>query len=77
MDDDGVPLLRLTLSAIDSDKITICCFRMGFGCCCRVDAVEDVTINWGGHPASKGISSLPPMLNYTLGGASNYTLGGT
>ena len=76
MDDDGVPLLRLTLSAIDSDEITVGCFRMGFGCCCHVDAVEDVTINRGGNPASKGISSLPLMLNCTLGGASNCTLGG-
>ena len=76
MDDDGVPLLRLILSAIDSDEITIGCFRMGFGCCFRVDGVEDVTINWGGDPASKGISSLLPVLNCTLGGASNCTLGG-
>ena len=76
MDDDGVPLLHLTLSAIDLDEITVGCFRMGFDCCCCVDAVEGVTINWGGDPTSKGISSLPPMLNYTLGGASNCTLGG-
>ena len=76
MDDDCVPLLCLTLSAIDLDEITIGCFRMGFGCCCCVDAVEDLTINWGGNPASKGISSLPLMLNCTLGGASNCILGG-
>jgi hypothetical protein len=69
MDDDGDPLLHLTLSAIDSDEITVGCFRLGFGCCCCVDAVEDVTINRGGDPASKGISSLPPMLNCTIGGA--------
>ena len=75
MDDDGVPLLLLTLSAIDSDEITVGWSRMGFGCCCRVDAVEDVTINWGGKPASKGISSLPSMLNCTLGGATICTLG--
>ena len=52
IDEDGVPLLCLTLPAIDSDEITVGCFRMGFGCCCHVDAVEDVTINWGGDPAS-------------------------
>ncbi len=68
MDDDGVFLLHLTLLAIDSDEISVGCFRMNFGCCCHVDAVEDVTINWGGGPASKGIASLPPMLNCTLGG---------
>ena len=76
MDDDGVPLLHLTLLAIDSDEITVGSFMMGFSCCCRVDEVEDVAIHWGGDPASKGISSLPLMLNCTLGGASNYTLGG-
>jgi hypothetical protein len=76
MDDNGVPLLRLTLSAIDLVEITVGCFRMGFGCCCHVDAVEDLTINWGGDAASKGISLLPPMLNCTLGGALNCTLGG-
>ena len=76
MDDDSVPLLCLILLAIDLDEITVGCIRMGFGCCCHVDAVEDVTIKWGGDPASKGISSLPPMLNCTLGGASNCTLGG-
>ena len=62
MDDDGVPLLHLTLLAIDSDEKTVGCFRMGIGCCCRVAAVEEVTIDWGGGPASKGISSLPLML---------------
>ena len=76
MDDDGVHLLHLTLLAIDSDEKTVGCFRMGIGCCCRVAAVEEVTIDWGGGPASKGISSLPPMLNCTLVGASNCTLGG-
>ena len=76
MDDNGGPLLRLTLSAIDLDEITVGWFRMVFGCCCHVDTVEDSTINWGGDSASKGISSLPPMLNCTLGGASNCTLGG-
>jgi len=70
MDDDGVPLLLLTLSAIDSDEITVGCLRMGVGCCCRMDTVGDVTINWGGKPASKGISSLLPMSNCTLGVAS-------
>jgi len=74
MDDNGVPLLLLTLSAIDSDEITVGCLRMDVGCCCRMDAVGDVTINPGGEPASKGIS-LPPMSNCTLGVASNYTLG--
>ena len=58
MDDDGVPLLRLTLAANDLDEITVGYFRMSFGCCCRVDAVEDLTINWGGEATSKGISSL-------------------
>ena len=43
MDDDGVCLLHLTLSAIDSDEITVGCFRMGVGCCCRVDAAEEKT----------------------------------
>ena len=28
MDDDGVPLLLLTLSAIDSDAIIVGCLRM-------------------------------------------------
>ena len=76
MDDDGVPLLLLTLSSIDSDEITVSCLRMGVGCCCRMDEVGDVTINRGGEPASKGISSLPPMSNCTLGVASICTLGG-
>jgi hypothetical protein len=78
MDDDGVPLLYLTLSAIDSDEIIVGCFRIGVGCgcCCRVDAVEDSTINWGGDPASNGSSLLPTMLNCTCGGVSNCTLGG-
>ncbi len=69
MDDDVVPLLLLTLLAIDLDEITVGCLRMGFGCCCRLDTVGDVTINWGGEPASMGISLLPPMSNCTLGGA--------
>jgi hypothetical protein len=56
MDGDGVPLLRLTLLAIDLDEITVGCFRMGCGCCCHVEAVEDLKLNWGGDPASKGIS---------------------
>jgi hypothetical protein len=76
MDDDGVPLLFLTLSAIDSDEAIVGCFSigMGCGCCCRVDAGDDSTINWGGDPASNGSLSLPPMLNCTLGGASINTL---
>jgi hypothetical protein len=67
MDDDGVPLLLLTLSAIDSDGMTVGCLRMDFG---------DVTINRGVESASEGISLLPPMSNCTLGGASTCTLGG-
>ncbi len=67
MDDDGVPLLLLTMLAIDSDGMTVGCLRMDFG---------DVTLNRGGESASEGISSLPPMSNCTLGGASTHTLGG-
>ena len=63
-------------AVIDFDEITFGCLRMGFGCCCGVDAVGDVTINWGGKPELKGSSLLPSMLNCTLGGASNCTLGG-
>ncbi len=75
MDDNGIPLLYLTLSAIDSDEIIVGCFRIGVGCgcCCRVDAVEDSTINCS---ASNGSSSLPATLNCTRGGTSNCTLGG-
>ncbi len=61
MDDNGVPRLRSTLSAIDSDGLVVGCFRMGFG---------DITINWGGAG-----SSLPSILICTLGGASTCTLG--
>ena len=67
MDDDGVPLLLLTLSAIDSVGMTVGCLRMDVG---------DVTINRGGKTASVGISSLPPKSNCTLGGESTCTLGG-
>ena len=76
MDDDGVPLLLLTLSAIDSVGMTVGCLRMDFGLCCHMDEVGDVTINRRGEPASKGNSSLPPMSNYTLGVASTCSLGG-
>ena len=55
MDDDGVPLLLLTLSAIDSVGMTVGCLRMDFGFCCRMDEVGDVTINLRDEPASKGI----------------------
>ncbi len=66
MDDDGVPLLLLTLSAIDSVGMTVGCLRMDVG---------DVTINRGGQTVSAGISSLPPKSNCTLGGVSICTLG--
>ena len=65
MDDDGVSLLLLTLSAIDSVGMIVGCLRMDVG---------DVTISRGGETASAGISSLPP--NCTLGGVSICTLGG-
>ncbi len=61
MDDNGVPRLRLTLLAIDSDGMIVGCFRMGFG---------DITIKLGGAG-----SSMPSILNCTLGGASTCTLG--
>ena len=67
MDDDGVPLLLLTLSAIDSVGMIVGCLRMDVG---------DVTINRGGETASAGISLLPPKSNCTLGGVSTCTLGG-
>ena len=76
MDDDGVPLLLLTLSAIDSVGMTVGCLRMDLGFCCRMDEVGDVTINLRGESASRGNSSLPPMSNCTLGVASICTLGG-
>ncbi len=67
MDDIGVPRLRLTLSAIDSDGMIVGCFRMGFG---------DITINWGGAGLVLGcISLLPLILNCTLGGGAICTLG--
>ncbi len=67
MDDNGVLRLRLTLSAIDSDGMIVGCFRMGFG---------DITINWGGTVLVLGcISSLPSILNCTLGGGAICTLG--
>ncbi len=66
MDDNGVPRLCLTLSAIDSDGMIVGCFRI-FG---------DITINLGGAGLVLGcISSLPSILNCTLGGASTCTLG--
>ncbi len=49
MDDDCVPLLLLTLSAIDSVGMTVGCLRMDVG---------DVTINRGGKTVSAGISSF-------------------
>ena len=68
MEDDGVPLLLLTLSAIDSEGMIVGCLRMGCG---------DVTINLGGAGlASGGISSLRPISNCTRGGVSTCNLGG-
>ena len=45
MDDNGGPLLRLTLSAIDLDEITVGWFRMVFGCCCHVDTKTKISIS--------------------------------